>query len=101
MRTKPRCASLGQTHRTVDTRDSVAEAVAIKAGRIVAVGGNAQLRALAGPGTETIDLHGLTATPVLLDAHCHFVDGALQRSAVDLGYPAVRTNRRRRTPGRG
>jgi predicted amidohydrolase YtcJ len=76
---------------TVDARDSVAEAVAITAGRIVAVGSSAQILALAGPRTERIDLHGLTATPGLIDAHCHFLDGALQRSAVDLSYPAVKS----------
>lgn len=74
---------------TVDARDSVAEAVAVKDGRILAVGTNAEIRALAGPATETIDLQGRTATPGLLDAHCHFADGGLQRFAVDLGYPAV------------
>lgn len=56
---------------TVDADDSLAEAVAIKDGRIVAVGSNAEIEALAGETTERIDLDGKTATPGLLDAHCH------------------------------
>jgi predicted amidohydrolase YtcJ len=77
---------------TVDAADSVAEAVAIKDGRILAVGTNAQVLALTGPSTERIDLHGLTATPGLLDAHCHFADGAVDRLYVlDLSYPGVKS----------
>src|SRR5262245_24994566 len=77
---------------TVDDADSVVEAFAIKDGRIVAVGTSAQILALAGPETETIDLHGLTATPGLLDAHCHFADGAVDRALVlDLSYPVVKS----------
>ena len=77
---------------TIDAADSIAEAVAIKDGRILAVGTNAQVLALTGPGTERIDLHGLTATPGLLDAHCHFADGAVDRLYVlDLSYPGVKS----------
>jgi predicted amidohydrolase YtcJ len=77
---------------TVDARDSIAEAVAIKDGRIVAVGANREIEALAGPGTERIDLHGLTATPGLLDAHCHFASGGFDRLfAVDVSYPGTKT----------
>ncbi|MSQ99689.1 MAG: amidohydrolase [Xanthomonadales bacterium] len=75
---------------TVDARDSVAAALAIRAGRIVAVGSNAEISALMGPGTEQIDLHGLTATPGLLDSHAHFSSGGLQTlTNVSLNYPLV------------
>ena len=60
---------------TVDPADSVAEAVAIRAGRIVAVGTNAKIRALAGAKTRVIDLKGRTATPGLIDAHAHIAEG--------------------------
>jgi predicted amidohydrolase YtcJ len=77
---------------TVDDRDSIAEAVAIRDGKIVAVGTNREIEALAGPGTDRIDLHGLTATPGLLDAHCHFASGGVDRLfVVDLGYPEVKS----------
>src|SRR5262245_34049499 len=77
---------------TVDAQDTVAEAVAIKDGRILAVGSSREIQALAGPATERIDLHGLTATPGLLDAHCHFASGGFDLLYVlDLSYPGVKT----------
>jgi predicted amidohydrolase YtcJ len=57
---------------TVDARDSIAQAVAITAGRIVAVGTNDDVRARIGSRTDVIDLHGRTATPGLIDTHVHF-----------------------------
>jgi predicted amidohydrolase YtcJ len=60
---------------TVDARDSIAQAVAIRQGKIIAVGSDQQILALAGPKTQTIDLHGRTATPGLIDTHAHLADG--------------------------
>src|SRR5712691_12839969 len=50
---------------TVDATDSVAQAIAIAAGRIVAVGPNDEIRSRIGPSTRVIDLFGRTATPGL------------------------------------
>jgi predicted amidohydrolase YtcJ len=61
---------------TVDSHDSIAEAVAISGGKIIAVGTNAQIQPLATPATRIIDLHGRTATPGLIDTHGHFADGS-------------------------
>ena len=77
---------------TVDQRDTLAEALAIKDGRIVDVGRSEEIRALVGPRTRTIDLHGSTATPGLLDAHCHFGwGGADMLYLLDLSYPKVKS----------
>jgi predicted amidohydrolase YtcJ len=77
---------------TVDANDSVTEAVAIKGGRILAVGTNREIEELAGPETERVDLLGLTATPGLLDAHCHLAYGGVDRLyRVDLSYPEVKS----------
>ena len=57
---------------TVDARDSVAQAIAIRSGKIVAVGTNDEIQKLAPKGARVIDLHGRTATPGLIDTHCHF-----------------------------
>jgi len=77
---------------TVDAQDSVAEAVAIRDGRIVAVGATAEIEALAGPDTERIDLQGRTATPGLLDAHLHLSSGGLLRlTQADLSFPMVKS----------
>ena len=57
---------------TVDARDSIAQAVAVTEGRIVAVGTNDDVRARIGSRTIIIDLRGRTATPGLIDTHVHF-----------------------------
>ncbi len=61
---------------TVDPRDTVAQAVAIRAGKIVFVGSSAGAKAFVGAGTEVIDLAGRTATPGLIDTHVHFSESA-------------------------
>jgi predicted amidohydrolase YtcJ len=57
---------------TVDDRFSIAEALAIKGQRIVAVGKNADIRKL-GEGAKVIDLGGRTVIPGLIDNHAHFI----------------------------
>lgn len=80
---------LNGTIITVDAADSIAQALAISDGTIVAVGSNAEIRALAGPKTRVIDLHGRTVTPGLIDTHFH-MDGSAAYE-VDAAYPAVRS----------
>lgn len=74
---------------TVDAADRIAQAVAVRGSRIVAVGSNAEIERLVGSGTRRIDLRGRTVTPGLLDAHAHFSGGYAER--LDLSYPAVKT----------
>jgi predicted amidohydrolase YtcJ len=62
---------------TVDAKDSIVEAVAIAKGKIVAVGSTAEIQRLAGSATQTIDLHGLTVTPGLIDTHAHMAEGGV------------------------
>src|SRR5206468_4661724 len=59
---------------TVDAKDSVAEAVAIRGDKILAVGSSGDMLALAGPGTRRIDLEGRAAVPGFVDGHPH-MDG--------------------------
>jgi hypothetical protein len=56
---------------TADPARPRAEAVAIEDGRFSAVGDNADIRPLAGPGTRIIDAGGRLATPGLIEAHVH------------------------------
>ena len=61
---------------TVDDRFSIAQAIAIRGDRIVAVGTNAEINRLAAPGTRRIDLGGRTVIPGLIDNHIHLLRAA-------------------------
>ena len=61
---------------TVDDRFAIAQALAIKAARIIKVGTNAEIEALRGPPTRTIDLNGRTVIPGLIDNHSHWIRAA-------------------------
>jgi predicted amidohydrolase YtcJ len=65
---------------TVDDKESVVEALAIRDGRIVATGTSAAMRKLAGPNTRTIDVQGRTVIPGLIDSHLHAIRAALSFS---------------------
>lgn len=56
---------------TVDPRQPRAEAFAVRAGRFLAVGSNAEIKALAGAGTQTFDAGGATIVPGFIDCHNH------------------------------
>ena len=62
---------------TVDAAFSIQEALAVRDGRIIAVGRSADIRTLAGQGTRTIDLRGRTVIPGLIDSHLHATRAAL------------------------
>jgi predicted amidohydrolase YtcJ len=65
---------------TVDPKFSTAEAVLIRAGRVVATGPSADLRQLAGEKARLIDLEGRTVIPGLIDSHMHAIRAALSFS---------------------
>jgi predicted amidohydrolase YtcJ len=62
---------------TVDPKFSTAQAVAVRDGRIVAVGPTATIHKLAGAGTRIVDLHGKPMLPGFYDNHIH-LGGPLQ-----------------------
>ncbi|MEU5398665.1 amidohydrolase [Streptomyces sp. NPDC005963] len=68
---------------TGDAARSWTDAVAVRAGRIVAVGAPAA-RTLIGPGTEVVELAGRLLVPGFVDAHAHPVFGGLERARCDL-----------------
>lgn len=75
---------------TQDARVPDATAVATQAGRILAVGSDAEILPLAGPRARVIDLGGRRVLPGLTDAHFHFQGWALSRRELPLaGLPSI------------
>jgi predicted amidohydrolase YtcJ len=92
MNAPPDLILVNSTVLTVDTRDRIAEAVAIQGDKIIAVGDTSFIESLAGPNTQRLDLAGRTVTPGLLDAHAHFSPSQFNRPDIlDLSYPGVKS----------
>lgn len=65
---------------TVDPKFSVAQALAIRDGRIIAVGSSTDVSKAAGSQAHVIDLGGRTVIPGLIDSHMHAIRAALSFS---------------------
>jgi predicted amidohydrolase YtcJ len=78
---------------TVDGDFSFAEAVAVKSGRIVAVGGGGEIESLAGSRTTVVDLGGRTLLPGINDCHIHLASFGATRPpvSIDLAFPHVKS----------
>ncbi|WP_026534637.1 amidohydrolase [Arthrobacter sp. H14] len=61
-----------------------ATAVAVRAGRIIAVGTDDEVRAAAGTAAEAVNLHGRLLSPGFTDAHVHTVTAGIERLGCDL-----------------
>ena len=91
---------------TVDARRSRHEALAVKDGRIVALGSAAEAAEWAGPRTRTVDLGGRLVLPGFADAHMHpsfatteLFEVPLARLPVGRGVPGRGRPVRGRAPG--
>src|SRR5690606_38450143 len=62
---------------TLDEQSSTHEAIAIRDGKVQATGTSAEIRALAGDGTRSIDVRGRTVIPCLIDSPLHAIRAAL------------------------
>src|SRR5262245_548464 len=69
---------------TMDAARSWATALAVRDGRIVAVGPDPVVKPWIGPSTRVIALRGRTLTPGFQDAHVHPVHGGLAMLRCDL-----------------
>jgi predicted amidohydrolase YtcJ len=67
-----------------------ATAVAIRDGRFLAVGGDQEVMALAGPSTQVVDLKGRRVLPGLIDNHLHIIRGGLNFN-MELRWDGVRS----------
>jgi hypothetical protein len=72
---------------TMNDHAPSAEAVAVKDGRIVAVGGASDVRAAAGAGTRIVDLAGRTLLPGFIDGHSHFINAIRMASWANVSAP--------------
>ncbi|HEV3470190.1 MAG TPA: amidohydrolase [Pyrinomonadaceae bacterium] len=84
---------------TADAAGTLAEAVAVSGGRIVAVGSTGEVRARF-RGARTIDLRGRLVTPGFNDAHIHFLGGGLSLLRVDLNGAKTLEEAKRRVAAR-
>lgn len=83
---------LNGTVVTMNSDSPSANAVAVKDGKIIAVGKNQDIRKLAGRKTKTVDLKGKVMIPGLIDVHSHFPSSGLDGLVyVDLNSPPVGT----------
>jgi predicted amidohydrolase YtcJ len=71
--------------------DGFAESIAVRAERVVAVGGDRDLAGLVGPGTTVIDLRGRAVVPGFNDAHQHQLPLGLALQEIDLRGDRVRS----------
>lgn len=69
---------------TVDHDFTIAQALACKGDRLVAIGSDTQVQKLIGPHTQVIDLAGRTVLPGIVDAHNHMMDMGLKLSQIAL-----------------
>ena len=78
---------------TVDKEFSIAQAVAVKDSKIIAVGKNEDLKELVGKNTKVLDLKGKTVLPGINDTHIHAAafGGTRPPLVLDVGYPTVKS----------
>jgi len=72
---------------TVDSAFTIAQAVAIKGDRFLAVGTDKEILSLAGEKTKRMDLEGATVVPGLIEAHAHPEDASLSELENPLPNP--------------
>lgn len=77
---------------TLDAAGSEVQAVAVRGGRLVAVGANADIQKLASAGTTVTDLQNRRVVPGLIDAHCHPVETLwMKDDFVDARFPDTKS----------
>ncbi|MDH0337334.1 amidohydrolase [Metapseudomonas otitidis] len=74
---------------TADKARPMAQAIAVTDGKVLAVGSDAEISALADAGTQRIDLGGKALMPGLIDTHAHAIFGGLEMSTANMGDEQV------------
>lgn len=74
---------------TADKARPMVQAIAVENGKVLAVGSDAEINALADAGTQRIDLGGKALMPGLIDTHAHAIFGGLEMSTANMGDEQV------------
>ncbi len=77
---------------TGDPQNPYAEAVAIRGGKILAVGNLSEVAKFASPLAERTDLEGKTLFPGFIDSHSHSIDGGLNLISADASEKVFKLN---------
>jgi len=72
----------GRVH-TVNPTNDVVPALAVGGGRVLAAGGDAEMRALAAPGARIVELRGRSLLPGFVDSHCHLASLGMAQASID------------------
>lgn len=74
---------------TLDSRESIAASMAVRGGRIAAIGTDEEVAKLRGPQTKVMELDGRMVLPGCIETHCHSIGAA--RDAVNNTYVELRS----------
>lgn len=74
---------------TVDDKNSIRQAIAIKDGKIIDVGTNEEIQKYVGEQTAVIDLEGKMILPAAYDSHCHSMPMGASALQYDFSFPGV------------
>ncbi|UXY51170.1 amidohydrolase [Pseudomonas tohonis] len=74
---------------TADRARPMVQAIAVENGKVLAVGNDAEIKALADASTQRIDLGGKALMPGLIDTHSHAIFGGLEMSTANMGDEQV------------
>src|SRR5262245_66361858 len=72
----------GRVH-TVNPVNDVVPALAVGGDRVLAAGGDAEVRALAAPGARVVELRGRSLLPGFIDGHCHLASLGMAQASID------------------
>jgi len=74
---------------TIDPMDRIVSGVAVRDGRVIAVGDSAEARAAVGPDAVHVDLRGRALVPGFCDPHNHFSMTTFEPRSVDCRRPPL------------
>jgi predicted amidohydrolase YtcJ len=80
----------GRVH-TVNATNDVVPALAVGDGRILAAGGDAEIRGVAGPRARVVELRGRSLLPGFIDGHCHLVGLGMAAASIDCKAPGMQS----------